>query len=101
MFDKDFHRAIGTLRYDCCPTYRSDLGDHPWLATALTFMSQCNRDLSEYYKLNRSDKLKKLDEAIENIQESLEIRKKTLGDHQDTARSYVFLAELWEMKGIT
>ncbi|XP_020908212.1 nephrocystin-3, partial [Exaiptasia diaphana] len=80
-------QAITILKEECYPIYKDNLGDHPWVATVLNY-------ISDSYKV-----LGKLEDAKENTKKSLDIRKRTLGDHQDTARSYVHLAELLRLQG--
>ncbi|XP_031574987.1 uncharacterized protein LOC116308654 [Actinia tenebrosa] len=76
-------QAIEIFETRCLPVYKEHLGDHPWVASLLSYMSKCHQDLGC------------LEKAIECNKQSLEIREKLLGDHQDTARSYVRRGELF------
>ena len=66
------------------PIYRNQLGEHPWTATILHFIALSYKALA---KTN-------VDGAVENSRNSLELRKKLLGFHQDTARSHVLLSDV-------
>ena len=57
------------------PIYRERLGDHPFTATIFNNMSNNHRDLGEF------------EAAEEYAKQALDIRRKLLADHRDTAKS--------------
>ena len=57
------------------PNYESILGDHPFVATTLNCIGSSYQALGDY------------DNAIKFTRRALEIRKRLLGHHQETARS--------------
>ena len=67
--------AIETRRLFVLPDYESILGDHPFVATTLSWIANSYHALDDY------------DNAIDASRRALEIRQKLLGDHQETARS--------------
>ena len=67
--------AIKTRRDFVLPDYESILGDHPFVATTLSWIANSYQALGDY------------DNAINATQRALEIRERLLGDHQETARS--------------
>jgi len=67
--------AIETRRLFELPDYESILGDHPFVATTLSWIANSYHALDDY------------DNAIDASRRALEIRQKLLGDHQETARS--------------
>lgn len=56
--------------------YLDLLGDHPFTATLMEDMGASYLELGDY------------DNSIKFIREALRMRKQSLGDHQETARSY-------------
>ena len=68
--------AIETRRLSVLPDYESILGDHPFVATTLSWIANSYHALGDY------------DNAIKFTQRALEIRERLLGDHQETARSF-------------
>ena len=67
--------AIETRRLFVLPDYESILGDHPFVATTLSWISNSYQALGDY------------DNAITFARRALEIRERQLGEHQETARS--------------
>jgi tetratricopeptide (TPR) repeat protein len=76
-------QAITLFMDQCLPVYKECLGDHPWVATLLNYISDSHQVMGC------------LEKAIDYNKQSLYIRVKLLGEHQDTARSYVHLGELF------
>jgi len=68
--------AIQTRTHFVLPVYESILGDHPFVATTLSWIAFSYQALGDY------------DNAIEFTRRALEIRKQLLGHHKETARSY-------------
>ena len=67
--------AIETRCVFVLPDYELILGDHPFVATTLSWISSSYRALDDY------------DNAIKFSRRALEIRERLLGEHQETARS--------------
>ena len=67
--------AIETRRLFVLPDYETILGDHPFVATMLSWIANSYQALGDY------------DNAIKFTRRALEIRERLLGDHQETARS--------------
>ncbi|XP_068736867.1 uncharacterized protein [Montipora capricornis] len=80
----DHQKAIDIWEEETLPIYRNQLGEHPWTATILHFIALSYKALA---KTN-------VDGAVENSRNSLKLRKKLLGFHQDTARSHVLLSDV-------
>ena len=68
--------AIQTRTHFVLPAYESILGDHPFVATTLSWIAFSYQALGYY------------DNAIEFTQRALGIRQQLLGDHKETARSF-------------
>ena len=68
--------AIQTRKHFVLPVYEPILGEHPFVATTLSWIAFSYQALGDY------------DNAIEFTRRALEIRKKLLGHHKETARSY-------------
>ena len=58
------------------PVYLELLGDHPFTATLMVDMGMSYQVLGDY------------DSAIKFLRDALRMRKNSLGDHQETARSF-------------
>ena len=67
--------AIETRRNCVLDDYRSILGDHPFVATTLSWIANSYQALGDY------------ENAMKFAKRALEIREQLLGDHQETARS--------------
>ena len=67
--------AIETRCVFVLPDYELILGDHPFVATTLSWISNSYHALGDY------------DKAINFTQRALEIQERLLGEHQETARS--------------
>ena len=71
------HREANKIREEnSLPVYLELLGDHPFTATLLEGMGASYQALGDYVS------------AIKFINDALRMRKQSLGDHQETARSY-------------
>lgn len=68
--------AIHTRTQFVLPVYESLLGDHPFVATTLSWISFSYQALGDY------------DNATKFTQRALEIREQLLGPHKETARSF-------------
>ena len=75
MMQRKHLAAIETTRLFVLPDYESILGDHPFVATTLSKISNSYHALGDY------------DNSIKFTRRALEIRERLLGDHQETARS--------------
>ena len=75
MTRRQHEAAIETRRHFVLPDYESILGDHPFVATTLSWIANSYHALEDY------------DNAIDASQRALEIRERLLGNHQETARS--------------
>jgi len=75
MMQRKHLASIETRRISVLPDFESILGDHPFVATTLSKISNSYHALGDY------------DNAIKFTRRALEIREKLLGDHQETARS--------------
>lgn len=76
MMQQKHMAAIETRRLFVLPDYESILGDHPFVATTLSWISNSYQALGDY------------DNAIKFARRALEIRERQLGEHQETARSF-------------
>ena len=74
--------------------YKDELGDHPWTASILRYIAISYRCLAN----SESADSGMADLAEMYIREALEVRFKLLGEHQDTARSYVDLSDILIVK---
>lgn len=68
--------AIQTRTHYVLPVYESILGDHPFVATTLSWIAFSYQALGDY------------DNAIKFTRKALEIRQQLLGHHKETARSF-------------
>ena len=75
MTQRKHEAAIETRRLFVLPDYESILGDHPFVATTLSWIANSYHALGDY------------DNAIDATRRALAIRERLLGDHQETARS--------------
>ena len=74
--------------------YKDELGDHPWTASILRYIAISYRCLAN----SESADSGMADLAEMYSREALEVRFKLLGEHQDTARSYVDLSDILIVK---
>ena len=70
--------------------YKDELGDHPWTASLLRYIAVSYRCLANSESADSGI----ADEAEMYSKEALEMRFRLLGEHQDTARSYVDLSDI-------
>ena len=75
MTQRKHEAAIETRRLSVLPDYEKILGDHPFVATTLSWIANSYHALGDY------------DNAINATRRALEIQEKFLGEHQETARS--------------
>lgn len=75
MLQRKHMAAIETRIHCVLPDYESIFGDHPFVATTLSWIGNSYQDLRDY------------NSAIEFNKRALEIRERLLGRHQETARS--------------
>jgi len=68
--------AIETRLAVVLPVYEAILGNHPFVATTLSWIAKSYHELGDY------------DNAIKFASQALDIRESLLGRHQETARSY-------------
>lgn len=87
MMQRKHIAAIETRRLFVLPDYESILGDHPFVATTLSWIANSYHALGDY------------DNAIKFTERALEIRERLLGDHQETARSFYDLGVALSAKG--
>ena len=78
--------AIQTRLMSVLPVYESILGDHPFVATTLSWIANSYQALGDY------------DNAIKFTRRALEIREQLLGQHQETARSLYDLGVAFSAK---
>ena len=76
------------------PVYKEQLGKHPWTASILSYIAVSYKALAD-----GSSERGYIDQAEMYFREALELRKKLLGDHQDTARSRVQLSDVLVLQG--
>ena len=74
--------------------YKDVLGDHPWTASILRYIASSYSRLAIYESADSG----MADLAEMYGREALELRFKLLGEHQDTARSYVDLSDILIVK---
>ena len=70
--------------------FKDELGDHPWTASLLRYIAASYRCLANSESADSGI----ADEAEMYSKEALEVRFRLLGEHQDTARSYVDLSDI-------
>ena len=90
----DHEKAIEIWEMNTLPVYKHELGDHPWTATILYFIADSYKALAA-----GNTEHGYVDRAEMYFRESLELRKRLLGFHQDTARSHVFLSDVLAIRG--
>ena len=76
MMQRKHLAAIETRRLFVLPDFENILGDHPFVATTLSWIANSYQALGDY------------DNAIKFTRRALEIREQQLGHHQETARSF-------------
>jgi len=74
--------------------YKDELGDHPWTASILRYIAGSHRCLANPDSADSG----MADQAEKYSREALELRIKLLGEHHDTARSYVDLSDILIIK---
>ena len=79
----DHQKAIDVWEEKALPIYKKQLGEHPWTASIQHFIARSYKALAK----------PKVDGAVNNSRDALELRKKLLGFHQDTARSHILLSD--------
>jgi len=75
MTERKHKAAIEIRRLSVLPDYEKILGDHPFVATTLSWIANSYHALGDY------------DNAISATRRALEIQERFLGEHQETARS--------------
>ena len=90
----DHQKAIDIWKKNTLPVYKQQLGDHPWTASILSYIADSYKSLAD-----GSSEPGYIDWAEKYFREALELRKKLLGDHQDTARSRVQLSDVLFLRG--
>ena len=100
FFFSDFYRycddhlqAIETWENETLPVYIRELGEHPWTASLLHWIAFSYKILANGKSGDYADKAKR------KLMEALQIQTKLLGNHLDTARSYVRLGEVLKIQG--
>ncbi len=90
MLQRNHNAAIETRLTFVLPVYESILGNHPFVATTLSWIGNSFQALGYY------------DKAIELNRRALEIRKLLLGRHRETAKSLfdlgVAFSSKWDYK---
>ena len=81
-FNEAHSEANKVREENSLPVYLELLGDHPYTATLMEDMGASYQALGDYER------------AIWLIRESLRMRKQSLGDHQETARSFHDLGQV-------
>ena len=87
-------QAINIWKTETLPVYKDVLGDHPWTASILRYIAGSYRCLADSESADSGI----ADQAEMYSRESLELRIKLLGEHHDTARSYVDLSDILIVK---
>jgi tetratricopeptide (TPR) repeat protein len=70
--------------HHCLPSYKKHLGDHPWVASIQSLISKNYEEQGT------------IDEAVYYAKMGLGIREELLESHQDTAKSYFNLGQLFQ-----
>ena len=86
----DHEKAIKVWKTETLPVFKDELGDHPWTASLLRYIAASYRCLANSESADSGI----ADEAEMYSKEALEVRFRLLGEHQDTARSYVDLSDI-------
>ena len=90
----DYNTALQIWQTRTLPVYTEQLGnDHPWTASIIQHIA------SMYLELAREDPAQYAALAETYTRQALELRRKLLGDHQDTARSHIRLSEILRRQG--
>ena len=82
MVQRNHMMAIQTRLLRVLPVYEENLGEHPFTATTLSWIGNSYYALGDY------------DNAIKYNSRSISIRRKLLGQHQETAKSLYALSKL-------
>ena len=90
----DHEQAIRIWQTETLPVYKDELGDHPWTASILRYIAGSYRCLAKSESADPGI----ADQAEMYSREALELRIKLLGEHHDTARSYVDLSDILIVK---
>ncbi|KAL9986672.1 hypothetical protein ACROYT_G000846 [Oculina patagonica] len=90
----DHKTAIEIWKMNTLPVYKEELGDHPWTASIVHYIADSYKALA-----TGSSEQGYADQAEMYFREALELRKRLLGFHQDTARSHVFLGDVLVIRG--
>ena len=90
----DYEKALEIWQTKTLPVYLEQLGNaHPWTASIIQHIA------STYLQLAREDPAQYAALAETYTRQALEFRRKSLGEHQDTARSHIWLSEALRMQG--
>ncbi|KAJ7326138.1 hypothetical protein OS493_027989 [Desmophyllum pertusum] len=90
----DHQTAIDIWLMNTLPVYKQELGDHPWTASILHYIGDSYKALA----IGNSEH-GYAEQAEMYFREALELRRRLLGVHQDTARSHVFLSDVLVIRG--
>ena len=90
----DYQTAIDIWKENTLPVYKEELGDHPWTASILSFIADSYKALAD-----GSSKKGYIDQAEMYFREALELQRRLLGVHQDTARLHVHLSDVLVIQG--
>ena len=91
---ENHEQAINIWKTETLPVYKDELGDHPWTASILRYIAGSYRCLAKSESADPGI----ADQAEMYSREALELRIKLLGEHHDTARSYVDLSDILIVK---
>ena len=90
----DHKTAIEIWKMNTLPVYKQELGDHPWTASIVHYIADSYKALA-----TGNTEHGYAEHAEMHFRQSLELREKLLGFHQDTARSHVFLSDVLAIRG--
>ena len=90
----DHQKAIDIWNENTLPVYKEQLGDHPWTASILFYIADSYKALAA-----GSSERGFINQAEMYSREAHGLRKRLLGHHQDTARSYVQLSDVLVLQG--
>ena len=91
---EDHKQAINIWKTETLPVFKDELGDHPWTVSILRIIGGSYRCLAQSESANSGI----ADQAEMYSREALHLRIKLLGEHQDTAHSYVDLSDILFVK---